>query len=78
MFKGHQHSQFVPFDVVEETLVRSHFFRLDRLEEIPVVVGQGTHQVVFFNTGKQEREITAWHGKGRKQRPVFIDRISMI
>lgn len=59
--------------MVEETLVRSHFFGLDRLEEIPVVVGQGTHQVVFFKTGKQEGQITLRHGTGRKHWPVFIN-----
>lgn len=56
-----RHLQFIPFDVVEETLVCSHFFRLDRLEEVPAVVCQGTHQVVFFKAGKQERQIREWH-----------------
>lgn len=58
--------------MVEKTLVCSHFFGLDRLEEVPVVVGQGTHQVVFFKTEKQEGQITLWHGKGRKHWPVLI------
>lgn len=57
--------------MVEKTLVCSHFFGLDRLEEIPVVVGQGTHQVVFFKTEIQEGQITLQHRKGRKYRPVL-------
>lgn len=42
--------QFVPFDVVEEALVRAHSFGLDWFKQVLAIVGEGTHQEVLLIT----------------------------
>lgn len=48
------HSQFVPFDVVEEAFVCAHSLGLDWFEQVLAVVGEGTHQEIFLITATKQ------------------------
>lgn len=42
--------QFIPFDVVEEALIRAHSLGLDWFKQVLAIVGEGTHQEVLLVT----------------------------
>lgn len=42
--------QFIPFDVVEEALIRAHSLGLDWFKQVLAIVGEGTHQEVLLIT----------------------------
>ena len=60
--EGSSDVQFVPFDVVEEALVGADFLGLDRLEQVPAIVCQSTHQVVLLIAAKERKEGTNYSG----------------